>query len=158
MGQNITVFTGHRNLTHDNLEFKSNDRVLCQRLLLEEFGVNLGYIPDQKNVVVDVLSKYPTDVGAMTKSEAEEIFMQRRIYEGETTLPLNLETIRKAQQSDDYLQTFLQHPKKKKNFSKQRVKNTDEIWHIRFRDAKEPLIYIPESLRKNLLIWYHEYL
>ena len=39
LGQTITVWTDHRNLTYKNIEHAS-DRVLRQRLLLEEYTVN----------------------------------------------------------------------------------------------------------------------
>ena len=40
LGQTITVWTDHRNLTYKNIEHAS-DKILWQRLLLEEYAVNL---------------------------------------------------------------------------------------------------------------------
>ena len=42
-GQRITVWTDHKNLIFKNTEHAS-DRVLRQRLLLEEYGVDLQFI------------------------------------------------------------------------------------------------------------------
>lgn len=49
-GHNIT---GHKILTHE-LSTQASDRVLHQRLLLEEYGVEFQYIESEKNVVADV--------------------------------------------------------------------------------------------------------
>ena len=55
-GQCITVWTDHRNLTYKNTEHAS-DYVLRQRLLLEEYGVDLKFIQVKKNEAADILSK-----------------------------------------------------------------------------------------------------
>ena len=56
VGQNIVVWINHINLTYINTEHAS-DRVLRQRLLLEEYAVNLKFIQEIKNEVVDTLSR-----------------------------------------------------------------------------------------------------
>ena len=55
LGQTITVWTDHMNLTYKNAEH-TRDRVLRQRLLLEEFAVCLKFIQGIKNVAADMLS------------------------------------------------------------------------------------------------------
>jgi hypothetical protein len=50
LGHKILVKTDHKNLTHPN-STHSSDWVLCQQLLLEEYGVELDYIQGKKNVV-----------------------------------------------------------------------------------------------------------
>ena len=52
-GHNIVVKTGHKILTHE-LSTQASDRVLHQRLLLEEYGVEFQYIESEKNAVADV--------------------------------------------------------------------------------------------------------
>ena len=56
LGQTITAWTDHRNLTYKNIEHAS-DRVLRQRLLLEKYAVNLKFIQGIKNVAADMLSR-----------------------------------------------------------------------------------------------------
>ena len=56
LGQTITVWTDHRNLTYKNTEHAS-DRVLRQRLLLEEYTVNLKFIQGIKNEAADIISR-----------------------------------------------------------------------------------------------------
>ena len=55
-GQLITVWTDHKNLTLKNTEHAS-DCVLHQRLLLEEYGVDLKFIAREKNKAADMLSR-----------------------------------------------------------------------------------------------------
>ena len=77
-GQKITVHTNHLNLTFATTEFTS-DRMLRQRLLLEEYGVDIKYIKGEKNVVADALSRLPIEDGDVT--EADEVMLYRRIHE-----------------------------------------------------------------------------
>ena len=57
LGQRLIIYTDHKNLEYNNL---TSDRVLCWRLLIEEFGATLKYIKGKDNIVADILSHYPT--------------------------------------------------------------------------------------------------
>jgi RNase H-like domain found in reverse transcriptase/Reverse transcriptase (RNA-dependent DNA polymerase) len=59
LGAPITIYTDHKNLTH-NLSSFSTQRVLRWHLLLEEFGCNYKYKEGSQNLVADVLSRVPT--------------------------------------------------------------------------------------------------
>ena len=59
LGHNIKVYTDHKNLTYSNLDYAS-DRVLRQRLTIEEYGAEVIYIKGENNVVADALSRLPT--------------------------------------------------------------------------------------------------
>ena len=52
-GQIIEVHTDHKNLTYQ--ETQHSQLVLQQRLLLEEYGVKIKYIPGKQNVATDAL-------------------------------------------------------------------------------------------------------
>jgi hypothetical protein len=54
LGQQLRVFTDHKNLTHKNF---NTERVMRWRLILEEFGPELNYIKGEKNIVADALSR-----------------------------------------------------------------------------------------------------
>ena len=54
-GQQITVYTNHKNLIQDTLVLTS-DRVYHWRLLLEEYGPTLMYIKGIQNTVADAIS------------------------------------------------------------------------------------------------------
>jgi hypothetical protein len=80
LGHRIIVRTDHKNLTHPDTNHVS-DRVLRQRLLLEEYGAEIEYIKGEKNVVADALSRLPT----------QELFLFDN--EGDEEFPLNLQLI-----------------------------------------------------------------
>ncbi len=54
-GQEIKVFTDHKNLTRDTLGLTS-DRVYWRRLLLEEYAPKIMYIKGIHNIVADIIS------------------------------------------------------------------------------------------------------
>ena len=54
MGQQIVVYTDHKNLTYNNF---NTERVMRSRLLIEEFGPTIEYIKGPKNIVADALSR-----------------------------------------------------------------------------------------------------
>jgi len=54
LGQQIEVFTDHKNLVHNHF---NTERVMRWRLLLEEFGPKLTCVKGANNIVADVLSR-----------------------------------------------------------------------------------------------------
>jgi hypothetical protein len=58
LGQQITVFADHENLTHTNF---NTERVMRWRLVLEEFGPDLQCIKGENNVVAEALSRLDVD-------------------------------------------------------------------------------------------------
>ena len=59
-GQNIMVYTDHKNLTRDALGLTS-DRVYRWRLLLEEYAPQIIYIKGIHNTVADAVSRLDYD-------------------------------------------------------------------------------------------------
>jgi hypothetical protein len=59
-GQDIKVFTDHKNLTRDALGLTS-DRVYCWRLLLEEYGPKIIYIKGFHNTVAYAILRLDYD-------------------------------------------------------------------------------------------------
>ena len=54
LGQQIVVYTNHKNLTYNNFHM---EHVMRWRLLIEEFGHTIEYIKGPKNIVANVLSR-----------------------------------------------------------------------------------------------------
>ena len=54
LGHKIEVLTDHKNLVYKRF---NTERVMCWRLILEEFGPTLTYIKGENNVVADTLSR-----------------------------------------------------------------------------------------------------
>ena len=82
-----------QNLTFKNTEHASN-RVIRQRLILEEYGVDLQFIQGKKNEATDILSRNgfihkPNIAVDTSKFEA----MMHKIYNNELDVPIDHLTI-----------------------------------------------------------------
>jgi len=66
-GQKIKVYTDHQNLVRDALGLTS-DRVYRWRLILEEYGPEIVYIPGVTNIVADGLSRLEYDQSINTRT------------------------------------------------------------------------------------------
>jgi hypothetical protein len=146
LGQKIIVCTDHKNLTYATTQHTC-DRVLRQRLLLEEYGVDLVHIKGKTNNLADALSRLPFDENPTT----EEAYLLRRASEMEDDFPLSLPLIAAAQATDEHLTTEITKPKP------QYIKDTRSDMTL-FVTREENKIYVPEALRADLLNWYHDML
>ena len=66
-GQKIEVYTDHKNLVRDSLDF-SCDRVHRWRLILEEYDPKVFYVPGHENVVADAISRLEYDSEVNTRN------------------------------------------------------------------------------------------
>ena len=104
LGQKLKVYTDHKNLTYKTF---NTERVMRWRLILEEFGPELIYIPGNKNIVVDALSQLEIAEGTKpVKAEVHalaEHFALTKEDAPEMAHPTNYKTIMKFQQKDNWL-------------------------------------------------------
>jgi hypothetical protein len=134
LGLAIIVQTDHKNLTHPT-STHTLDWVLHQRLLLEEYGVDIQYIKGEKNVIADALSHLPT----------QELF---QFEQDDDAFPLNLTAISSSQLSDGLLQsTLVKHPEKYSRTVREGVSL--------YVDADTDAIYVPPPHQLDILNWYH---
>ena len=158
LGQIITVYTDHRNLTYTN---QNSERVLRWRLLIEEYNPKLVYLEGKKNVVADTLSR-----NSIIKSVAitPTNFKYTRLLNGHMfgldvdesdidvdRFPLTFAKIFAAQQSDSVLQSV----KSKKEYSMQSFHGGGKSFSLITKDKK---IVIPKTLQEVAVQWYHLYL
>jgi transposase InsO family protein len=136
LGHRILVKTDHKNLVHPNSHHAS-DRVLRQRLLIEEYGAELEYIKGETNTIADALSRVPTD----------ELFLLEQPNDDD--FPLNLKTIAQLQEVDEHLVAAIT----KQNSPFQKIMRDDTELFIH---KQSETIYVPESMRTKLLHWYHD--
>ena len=87
-GHRITVHTDHKNLTYENSDY-SSVRILRQRLVIEEYGAEIKYIPGIKNTAADVLSRIPT----RAQPDQEYFAFGDKITEDDEDFTLNLNHI-----------------------------------------------------------------
>ena len=93
-------------MTYKNTEHAS-DRVLRQRLLLEEYAVNLKFIQEIKNEVEDILSKNEL-IFEPTEKVSTEKFEEtvRKVHSIEITVPVDYKVISQHQADDKELKEF----------------------------------------------------
>jgi hypothetical protein len=166
-GQQITVYTDHKNLLQDALGLTS-DRVYRWRLLLEEYGPTIVYIKGIHNTVADTISRldygpvsddkstrmtfaqcwcYHTAMqqheasAANTKESMNQVFANRN--KEDVIYPLTIREIAEAQTEDESLNT--------QGYSTQLVENIKVL-------CKDGKMVIPKSLQHRAVAWYHHYL
>jgi RNase H-like domain found in reverse transcriptase len=112
LGHKIEVFTDHKNLIYDDLK---TEQVLCWRLLMAEYGVKITYIKGSENIVVDVLSRYPTSIDPEvekpipTQSELSEVFAKNNDIPADD-FPLSFQILSTVQQQDPLTETLFTKP------------------------------------------------
>ena len=57
LGQRFVVYKDHKNLTYKNF---NTERVVCWRMVIEDFGPELIYTKGNDNVVADAMSRLDT--------------------------------------------------------------------------------------------------
>jgi len=99
LGQEIIIYTDHQNLIAKNCTI---EHVLCWHLLIEEFNPQLCYIPGQKNIVADTLSRLDMTDTTYSVTQNEDLFALSADELPQelpaTAYPLHLHTIQTHQQ------------------------------------------------------------
>ena len=154
LGHEIEVFTDHKNLTFDNLK---TERVLRWRLLMEEYDAKLIYIKGVDNIVADVLSRYPTTNNPYLvklppdKSKYAETFATNNNLPADA-YPLSFSILSTFQLKDDALDDLFKNNSTKSHMSRTTFHGGEQL------ACYDGRIYVPQKLRKNVVMWYHEYL
>ena len=163
LGQQLRVYTDHKNLTFKNF---NTERVMRWRLIIEEFNPELIYIKGERNIVADALSRLdiessstpefqPGGVSGSNLTAVEENHAMHEYY-GNTdedlplnAFPLRFKEIQKAQQSDSELLDKLKYNDK---YSIRTYRAGGKRRDLITREGK---ICIPPSLQQRVIDWYH---
>jgi hypothetical protein len=98
LGHIIKIYTDHKNLTFANF---NTDRVRHWQLIVEEYRLEIVYLPRVHNIVADFLSHHPISTDSINEIHCiDEIFP---INENDSFL-LDFATISSHQQADVRLQ------------------------------------------------------
>ena len=153
LGQRITVYADHKNLTHKNF---NTERVLRWRLLLEEFNPEIVYIKGKHNVVADALSRL--DLTPNTTLEANLFTHTNAEFFGKddddlpiTSYPLAYDTIDAAQRLDTVLLSKLKN--NNAGYSSKAFCGGGKERTLITRNDK---IVVPKILQKRVITWYHD--
>jgi hypothetical protein len=149
LGQQIAVFTDHKNMTHANF---NTDCAMRWQLVLEEFGPDLQCIKGKNNIVADALSS------CLDTDNNQEIFNISKCfgYDDDNLPPSSYPTrhkdIAKAQLDNPASQTKL---KNHKAHNKITFCGGNKDYKLICRDGK---IALPLSLQQKTTDWHHEML
>lgn len=167
LGQDITMCTDHKNLTY---KVFNTERVMRWRLTCEEHGPKLVHLKGDKNIVADALSRLhlkPTPKSQcddsimerpMSRELAESFLIEDMVEEDdlpEWTIPVSYELIFKEQRKDEKLRQ--ECTDNKNNQFKIRSFSQDSNT-IRKLITYNDKIYVPKTLEKRMVQWYHEML
>ena len=98
LGQKIVVYTDHKNLTFANF---TTDRVTRWRLIVEEHGPKIAYLPGKTNIIADALSRLPM----IENTPSDQIFFTDTCFNQEDTdFPVSYQLISEKQAQDHRLQ------------------------------------------------------
>ena len=160
LGQQVTVYTDHLNLTHKNFNV---ERVMRWRLILEEFGLDLQYTKGETNIVADALSRLPitespdessipTTYAMLHASNANFFGMEKAQTTSDDSFPLTLSKINQAQKADKSLLRLVQSSDQ---YALRTFRRGETSFELIVRFDK---IVIPKSLQSRTVEWYHYYL
>ena len=153
LGQKLIVHTDHKNLTYKNF---NSDRVMRWRLILEEYGPEFHYIPGEKNTVADALSRLDIIPESEAISDEQLAVHYQELMatvseeiDDDLSMPVSYENIKSHQSKDKSLHTKLQS---KSTYHLKKFHGGGQSIKLICHNDK---IVIPDSLKMQVLTWYH---
>ena len=131
------------------------------RLIIEDFGPNIQHIAAVENILADTLSRLPSlprdkyePCTRKAQCSTKKLFAIVREESNEKFPPLNILIVQREQQKEprninSNLSTYIYD--QGSGYSMQELDNVEIICY----DSK---IYVPQSMRRRVLDWYHLYL
>jgi len=157
LGQDIVVYTDHKNLTY---KVFNTQRVMRWRLLIEEYGPTLQYVKGVHNVVADALSRLDLDPSLVTDSDPSilETPVSRQLAEAfalthqdnTDKCPLTLKNLMREQQNDASLLERAQIAGS--GISLRSFHGGGKVRQLLVENDK---IIVPTSLQRPIVEWYH---
>ena len=153
LGQQLTIYTDHENLTYKHF---NTDRVMRWRLFLEEYSPNIIWLKGQSNIVADALSRLelvgpPMEESHFTQELQSHYYCLHQEDKDTLTYPLSYLLIGQHQKNDKSLVKDLEAGKYHLKSFHRGGKTKKLICH-------KNKILIPETLKGQVMEWYHLFL
>ena len=153
LGQQIRVYTDHKNLTYKQF---NTDRVMRWRLIIEEFSPELVYIQGERNIVADALSRLDIvdkEYEFSDTQKLETFYAELFDLNSNTTVnPVTYKNIMVHQQKDTHL---IKTASTEKGYSVNVFHGGEKIRRLICYNGK---IVIPKLLQYKVVEWYHNHL
>ena len=158
LGQKIVIHTDHKNLIYKNF---NSDRVMRQRLFIEEYSPDIRYIKGENNVVADALSRLsmeqePREEAFFTLEEMSNMYCyaaNKKDNKEDTSCPINYQLIGHEQSKDKKIRKLALT--KPDSYALKEFKSAGKRFDLICHDDK---IVIPSTLQQRIVDWYHNYL
>ena len=152
LGYKIEVHTDHKNLVHETF-LMSSDRVMRWRLIIEEYGPEIFYIPGPKNIVADALSRLPKndDDKQNLSDNNKNLFVRTKDVSKEC--PLDVALISKLQREEMKIRTS--DLRNNLNINPKYERTVHEGQEVIIFNKK---LFVPNKLREQMVNWHHHYL
>ena len=137
-GHRVIVYTDHKNLCSTTAQHEGQ-RVMRQRLIMEEYGIEIRHIEGEKNYTADALSRL--DFEDKIESFRLECFASQDTDDVNDFDVLQLHNIARLQQKKMHL--YKEYDVRREPCG-------------RFLFVHKNRVVIPKELRDTMLRWYHE--
>ena len=147
LGQQIVVYTNHKNLTYKNF---NTERIMRWQLLIEEFGPTIKYIKGPKNIVADAISRLDLVSSSSDPQDMADRYGLNKDDLPSDAFPITYQLINREQNND---KTLLATIKNGAKFFSLKVFHGGgrSSWLLCYKDR----IVIPKGLQKWVVQWYH---
>jgi predicted aspartyl protease len=142
LGQRILVHSDHKNLLYPT---ENNLRVKRWKLLLQEYQLEMHYIKGEKNIGADSFSRLPRN-SSSESSVLEELFVV------EEECLLNGDIMKKYQLDDHSIKKTIEEIQNSQHDPDYRLEPRMGSILLTFKHK----VVVPESVRKELIIFYHQ--
>lgn len=158
LGMNLIILTDCKALTFLLRCKLLNSRLIRWALTIQEYTFEIKHCTGKENVVADILSRYPENSNAISKSERtiEIAYLQIHL---DKNIVSKLKMIRTEQLADIKLEKIIRQFKNNTYIQREKgfkFKYSESILFARYNENENWRVVVPDSLINNVIEAYHE--